>query len=30
MSLALLIMEIQISAKALQHHLNDIEDNLKN
>ena len=28
-SLALLIWEIQISAKALQHHLNDIEDHLK-
>ncbi|MFC0604457.1 DUF2721 domain-containing protein [Winogradskyella pulchriflava] len=29
MSLALLIIEIQISAKALQHHLRDIEDYLK-
>lgn len=28
-SLALLIREIQISAQALQHHLGDIEDNLK-
>lgn len=28
-SLALLIKEIQISAKALQHHLGDIEDYLK-
>ncbi len=27
-SLALLIREIQISAKALQHHLSDIEDHL--
>jgi beta-lactamase regulating signal transducer with metallopeptidase domain len=29
-ALSLLIMEIQISAKALQHHLGDIEDHLKN
>ena len=29
LSLALLIREIQISAQALQHHLGDIEDNLK-
>lgn len=29
MSLGLLIIEIQISAKALQHHLSDIEDHLK-
>lgn len=29
MSLALLIKEIQISAKALQHHLSDIEDYFK-
>ena len=29
-SLGLLIIEIQISAKALQHHLNDIEEQLKN
>ncbi|WP_400079266.1 DUF2721 domain-containing protein [Winogradskyella sp. R77965] len=28
-SLLFLIWEIQISAKALQHHLNDIEDDLK-
>lgn len=28
-SLLFLIWEIQISAKALQHHLGDIEDNLK-
>ena len=28
-SLSLLIREIQISAKALQHHLGDIEDHLK-
>ncbi|WP_439153252.1 DUF2721 domain-containing protein [Winogradskyella sp.] len=28
-SLALLIKEIQISAMALQHHLNDIEDSFK-
>ena len=28
-SLTLLIREIQISAQALQHHLGDIEDNLK-
>jgi amino acid transporter len=28
-SLALLIKEIQISAKALQHHLSDIEEHLK-
>jgi hypothetical protein len=29
LSLALLIWEIQISAKALQHHLSDMEDHLK-
>lgn len=29
LSLVLLIREIQISAQALQHHLGDIEDNLK-
>ena len=29
-SLAFLIWEIQISAKALKHHLSDIEDDLKN
>ena len=28
-SLALLIKEIQISAKALQHHLSDIEEHMK-
>ena len=28
-SLLFLIWEIQISAKALQHHLGDIEDHLK-
>lgn len=29
MSLAFLIWEIQISSRALQHHLSDIEENLK-
>ncbi|WP_369995484.1 DUF2721 domain-containing protein [Winogradskyella sp.] len=29
LSLAFLIMEIQISAKALQYHLNDMEANIK-
>lgn len=29
LSLAFLIMEIQISAKALQYHLNDMETNIK-
>ena len=29
LSLAFLIWEIQISAKALQHHLNDMENHLK-